>query len=294
MKKRGFSLVEVLVVIGLIAIAITILMPAIEHSRQDARRIQCKNNLKQIGLSLHNYHDTFLCFPPGWVSKEGEPGAGARIGWQTMILPFVDQAPLFNRINFKVPPADPTGKPLDHFQTVLAVFRCPADPAPELNPLRGDYATSNYAGNYGHIAPPRLRPLGMGDFWPGSVVAPMSSAGIFARNSSVRMAHITDGTSNTIIVSEKGFTSGAGIWSGVTDNSHEEDTLFDASHRSRINQGWTSVSSRHGGGAHFLMCDGTVRFVAEGIDSKPDSSGPGMGTYQRVACKSDGNVLGEF
>ena len=292
MKKRGFSLVELLVVIGLIAIVISILLPAIQQSRQDARRAHCRNNLKQFGLALHNYHDTFNCFPPGWVSKEGDPGTGARIGWQTMILPFVDQAPLFNRINFHVPPSDAHGKPLDMFQTAtITTFRCPADPAPALNPLRGDFGTSNYSGNYGHIAPPRLRPLGMSDVWPGSAVAPMTSSGIFARNSSVRIASITDGTSNTIVVCEKGFTSGAQIWAGVTDNGHEDDTLFDASHRSRINQGWTSASSRHGGGAHFVMCDGSVRFIADGIDSKP---APELGTYQRIAAKSDGNVVGDF
>ena len=162
-----------------------------------------------------------------------------------------------------------------------------------MNPLRKDYATSNYSGNYGRLAAPRLRPLGTSDFWPGAVTAPMRSNGIFARNSSVRIAHITDGTSNTFAVAEKGFASGAGIWVGVTDNGHEDDTLFDASHRSRINQSWSSASSRHGGGAHFLMCDGVVRFISENVDSKPGSGGE-SGAYQRLSDKSDGLVIGDF
>lgn len=293
MKKRGFTLVEVLVVFGLIAIVTAVLLPAIQHARQDQRRVMCKNNLKQLGLALHNYHDTYNTFAPGWVSAEGEGGLGARTGWQTSILPYVDQAPLYNLINFHQPPQEANATPKKIFQTVLRVYRCPNDPTPELNPLRGNYAVSNYVGNYGHLAPSRLRPLGMSDSWPGAVVAPMKSSGIFARNSSVRIRDITDGTSNTLLAGEKGFTSGAGIWVGVTSNSHEDDTLFDASHRSRINKSWSAISSRHAGGAHFLMCDGAVRFVSENIDSKP-AAGPESGTYQRLAYKNDGLVIGEF
>jgi prepilin-type processing-associated H-X9-DG protein len=291
MKKRGFAFVEVLVIVGLIVIGMALLLPAIQQSRQDARRTQCKNNLKQYGLALHNYHDVYNKFPPGWISKEGGPGHGARIGWQTSILPFVDQAPMFNQIDFNRPPHDADGKPIKHFQTVMSAYRCPTDPAPNLNPLRGDYATSNYSGNYGDVPPPRLAPLGLGDFWPGAVDAPMTSRGIFARNSSVGMAQIIDGTSNTLMVGERGFASGAGIWVGVTDNAHEDDSLTDGSHRSRPNAGWSSYSSRHGGGVHFLLCDGSVRFINDEIDSKPL---PEMGTLQKLACKSDGHPMGEF
>lgn len=290
MKKRGFAFVELLVIVGLIAFVMALLLPAIERARQDARQVQCKNNLKQLGLALHNYHDTFRLFPPGWVSKEGAPGAGARIGWQTFILPFIDQAPMYNQINFNGPPHDRDGKPQALFQTFLMAYRCPVDPAPELNPLRGEYATSNYSGNYGDV-PARLCPLGLGDFWPGVVVAPMRSRGIFARNSSVGMRDITDGTSNTFLVGERSFASGAGIWVGVTDNAHEDDALTDTSHRSRPNAGWSSYSSRHPGGIHMLMCDGAVRFVLDTIDSKP---APEMGIFQKIGCKNDGQVIGDF
>ena len=290
MKKRGFAFVEVLVIVGLIMLGMALLLPAIQQSRQDARRVQCKNNLKQLGLALHNYHDVYAAFPPGWISLAGAPGHGARIGWQTSILPFVDQAPLFNSIDFNKPPHDANGKPLKPFQTVLSVYRCPVDPAPNLNPLRGEFATSNYSGNYGDV-PARLSPLGLGDFWPGAVDAPMKSRGLFARNSNVRIQHITDGTSNTFLAGERGFTSGAGIWVGVTDNGHEDDALTDSSHRSRPNAGWSSYSSRHAGGVHVLMCDGAVRFVNETIESKP---APDMGTLQKLANKSDGQVIGEF
>jgi prepilin-type N-terminal cleavage/methylation domain-containing protein/prepilin-type processing-associated H-X9-DG protein len=289
MSKRGFTIVELLVVLAIVAVSLALALPAIQHSIQDARRAQCKNNLKQIALALHNYHDTFRVFAPGWVSRDGTPGLGPRAGWQAMILPFVDQAPMYNQINFSLTsPIVADGKPVALFQTPLAVYRCPSDPTPEPNPLRGEYATSNYSGNYGHVPPPRLQPLGMADFWPGALEAPMKSRGIFARNSSVGIRDITDGTSNTLLVGERCFTSGAGIWPGVTDNGHEDDAVTDCSHRSRINAGWFSFSSRHGGGINVVLCDGAVRFLDDKIDSKP---GPEPGTLQKLGCRDDGHPV---
>jgi prepilin-type N-terminal cleavage/methylation domain-containing protein/prepilin-type processing-associated H-X9-DG protein len=286
MSRRGFTFVELLVVLSIVAVSLALTMPAIQHSIQDARRARCTNNLKQLGLALHNYHDTYGLFAPGWISKEGAAGLGARTGWQIGILPYVDQAPLYNQIDFnKTSPIEVDGKPNKLFQSPLAVFRCPADSAPETNPLRGDYGTSNYSGNYGHVPPPRLRPLGLSDFWPGAVPAPMQSRGIFARNSSIGMRNITDGSSNTLMVAERCFTSGAGIWAGVTDNAHEDDALTDSSHRSRINAGLSSFSSRHGNGVNILMCDGSVRFLDEAIDSKP---GAELGVWQKLGCRDDG------
>lgn len=286
MSRRGFTFVELLVVLGIVAVGLALTLPALQHSIQDARRVHCKNNLKQLGLALHNYHDTYNLFAPGWISKDGTPGLGARVGWQVGILPFVDQAPMYNQIDFsKLSPIESDGKPIKLFQAALAIYRCPADPAPEKNPLRGDYGTSNYSGNYGHIPSPRLRPLGMSDFWPGAVVAPMRSRGIFARNSSVGIRSITDGTSNTLLIGERCFTSGAGIWPGVTDNAHEDDALTDCSHRSRINAGWSSFSSRHGGGVNILLCDGSVRFLDDAIDSQP---GDELGVLQKLGCRDDG------
>jgi prepilin-type processing-associated H-X9-DG protein len=242
---------------------------------------------------LHNYHDVYNTFAPGWISRDGTPGTGARAGWQVGILPFVDQAPLYNQIDFKLlSPIEVDGKPVALFLTPLPVYRCPTDPTPATNPLRGGYATSNYSGNYGHVPPPRLRALGMmTDFWPGAVDAPMKSRGIFARDSSIGIRNITDGSSNTIMVGERGITSGAGIWPGVTDNAHEDDALTDGSHRSRPNAGLSSFSSRHGEGVNILMCDGAVRFISDKIDSKP---GPQLGVLQAVTTRDDGLAVGDF
>jgi prepilin-type processing-associated H-X9-DG protein len=286
------TIVELLVVLAIVAVSLALGLPAIQHSIQDARRSQCKNNMKQLGLALHNYHEVYAALAPGWISRDGTPGTGARSGWQLAILPFVDQAPLYNQIDFKLPsPVEVEGKPVALFQTPLPIYRCPTDPTPATNPLRGDYATSNYSGNYGNVPPPRLRSLGMSDFWPGAVEAPLKSRGIFARDSSVKFPDIVDGMSNTIMAGERGISSGAGIWAGVTDNAHEDDTLTDGSHRSRPNAGLFSFSSRHDQGVHILMCDGSVRFLSDKIDSKP---GAELGILQMLTCRNDGMPLGDF
>ena len=288
--KRGFTFIELLVVLAIVAVSVALTLPAISHSLQAAQAAQCRNNMKQIGLALHNYHDVFATFPPGWVSRDGGPGGGGGIGWQAHLLPFIDQSALYNRIDSHRPALDPAGKPQAPFLTVVNVYRCPSDPAPDVNPLRGGAATSNYTGNYGHLPTPRFRPLGMSDFWPGAVAAPMQTAGLFCRNSSVKIRLVTDGSSQTIMAGERGFSSGAGIWAGVTDNAHEDDAVTDGSHRSQINGGWFSFSSRHPGGANFLFADGSVRFLANGTESKP---GPKLGLFQKLSCRNDGQVIAD-
>ena len=289
MRTRGFTLIELMVVSAIVLVGLSLFLPALQKARADARQDQCMNNLKQFGLALHNYHDTVLTFPPGWVSREGYVGAGPRFGWGSMILPFIDQAPLYKRLEFSKPmPANAGGKQL--LQTALPVYRCPADSTPAVHPLRGEYGTSNYSGNFGFVPPPRWTALGLSDFWPGTADAPMVSTGIFARNSRVAIRDVKDGTSNTVLVSERCVSSAAAIWPGVTDNGHDDDVLTDMSHLSRINAGLSSYSSRHPGGANFLMCDGVVRFINEKIDSKADT----LGTYQRLSGKNDRQVIGEF
>ena len=124
MSRRGFTFVELLVVLAIVAVGLALTLPAVQHSIQDARRVHCTNNLKQLGLALHNYHDVYGLFAPGWISREGAPGLGGRVGWQVGILPFVDQAPLYNQIDFsKTSPIEADGKPLKLFQTPLAIYR---------------------------------------------------------------------------------------------------------------------------------------------------------------------------
>ena len=136
-RRQGFTLIELLVVIAIIAVLVSLLLPAVQQAREAARRSQCKNNLKQIGLALHNYHDTHSTFPAGyysWVTNNGSGPAWANIdpdtwdaapgwGWGTMLLPFLDQAPLYNQLNLNRSCWD--GVNAAGVITTLPVFLCP-------------------------------------------------------------------------------------------------------------------------------------------------------------------------
>ena len=246
---RGFTAVELLVVVAIVAILIALLLPAVQQSREAARRSQCKNNMKQIALSMHNYHDTFNTLPPGWIAKDWKPDTGACYGWGTSILPYIDQAPLYNRTDFKRPPA--VG---ELTQMQLPVYRCPSDAFPGINAVRGNFATSNYAGNYGN------------KILPGSVDAAKDATGLFYCNSSVRFHEIKDGLSNTVMASERTVSSAAAIWVGVRSNQNGGDNVSPCSERARINSVIGAFSSSHAGGAHVLISDGSVRFVSEQLD----------------------------
>jgi len=138
-QRRGFTLIELLVVIAIIAVLVALLLPAVQQAREAARRSSCKNNLKQIGLAIHNYHDTFQVFPTnyGFGAPYGEPHTQSR-SWITFILPYIDQAPLYNQIDMNVGLGDDPRAPLPYTntpaspsnlaiaQTVLTTFRCPS------------------------------------------------------------------------------------------------------------------------------------------------------------------------
>ena len=138
-RRLGFTLIELLVVIAIIAILIALLLPAVQQAREAARRTQCKNNLKQIGLAMHNYHDVYTTFPPGHMFDTTIPGGNANSfqhpemwAWGAFILPFVDQAPLFNQLNVSqrrltdLLAEGPDVAAL--IQIPLSVYHCPSDP----------------------------------------------------------------------------------------------------------------------------------------------------------------------
>src|SRR5262245_60462030 len=106
-RRRGFTLIELLVVIAVIAILVSLLLPAVQQAREAARRTQCRNNLKQIGLALHNYHTACNMFPPGYVAGAPYPATTNGWSWCAQILPHLDQTPLYEKINFQLPVEDP-------------------------------------------------------------------------------------------------------------------------------------------------------------------------------------------
>src|SRR4051812_46688665 len=129
---RGFTLVELLVVIAIIALLVALLLPAVQQAREAARRTQCRNNLKQVGLALHNYHDTNSTLPPGWVGvTSGQSDVNGINGWSwaARVLPQLDQSPLFNSINFNFQVGAASN--LVPRTTGLAVYRCASDILPD-------------------------------------------------------------------------------------------------------------------------------------------------------------------
>ncbi|MGZ0163623.1 MAG: DUF1559 domain-containing protein [Planctomycetales bacterium] len=226
--KKGFTLIELLVVIAIIAILIALLLPAVQQAREAARRSQCKNNLKQIGLALMNYHNTHKTFCPGVTTATVSVPPATNIGtsnyfsWTSQILPFFDQAPLYKKLNFKVHFSTATGTPNNAalVSTILTVVRCPSDSGPDQDPAGGtlgtpavaNMGTSNYVGNYG---------IGM----PDQHANPRAVQGILGANTKVRIRDVKDGMSNVILVAERRNPKICGTWNVTGGTANVEGEL---------------------------------------------------------------------
>jgi prepilin-type N-terminal cleavage/methylation domain-containing protein/prepilin-type processing-associated H-X9-DG protein len=279
MKRRGFTLIELLVVIAIIGVLIGLLLPAVQKVREAAARMSCTNNLKQIGLALHNYHDANLKFPPGYASGSDASGndTGPGWGWAAFILPHMEQQPLFGQIDFK----QPIEAPLHAAARVTQIksYLCPSDNPPpkftaaQMTPTGQvvsnicEVATANYPGMYG-----------TGE--PG-----VDGDGVFFRGSQVRIADITDGTSSTIMVGERRYLYGQTTWVGAVTNASqtappgspfgvqvENSSNHVLGHSAEAWDGPASpyepnhFSSRHTGGLNFLYADGHVSFITNAVD----------------------------
>ncbi|HBN77894.1 DUF1559 domain-containing protein [Rubinisphaera italica] len=293
-KRAGFTLIELLVVIAIIAILVALLLPAVQQAREAARRSSCKNNLKQLGLALHNYHDTYTVLPPAWINRKAPATLiTTTYGWATFILPYVEQAALYDQIN-------PNGDTMaaastNSLNTGLSAYSCPSDTGAPNNTAFGGYGKHNY---------------------------PITEE-IAKENSSTKLRDITDGTSNTFLCGEKsrvyqgnGLKAIGSIWPGKQANS-TASAHGRASHN--INTNWAGTqanftvnagagdgnctrytySSLHKGGAQFVMVDGSVRFVSENIASIPTNSctaptAAAGSLYQNIMIIDDGFVIGEF
>ncbi|MDB5337001.1 MAG: xcpT 17 [Planctomycetaceae bacterium] len=194
MRKRGFTLIELLVVIAIIAVLIALLLPAVQQAREAARRSQCKNNIKQIGLALHNYHDAMTVFPTG--------ATGKAMGL-AFILPYLDQSPLYNLINFNIDIYGPASQPA--INTVIPVFVCPSNPTSAVGytvsggAWYGSIAMVDYALVCGSDLGPNTSPLAGGALACNGVFCYTTKWGTLAK---IGMKDITDGSSNTFGVGE--------------------------------------------------------------------------------------------
>jgi prepilin-type N-terminal cleavage/methylation domain-containing protein/prepilin-type processing-associated H-X9-DG protein len=296
--RPGFTLIELLVVIAIIGVLVALLLPAVQSAREAARRVQCVNNLKQIGLALHNYEGTHQTFPPGYVSNFDVQGndTGPGWGWATMLLPPFEQTPVFHAINFNLAIEDPAN--LTSRLPVVNNFLCPSDRVqPFWWAVSRDAATgaplqyicqvapSNYVGMYG-----------IGE--PGP-----DGEGVFFRNSRIALRDITDGTSQTILVGERSHRLGEATWVGsvtnalmyptdndnigryVTETSsgmvlgHAGEGAGPGDPRSDVNQFYSLHAGR---GVNFLFADGHVAFLKATMNYR---------TYLALATRAAGEVV---
>jgi prepilin-type N-terminal cleavage/methylation domain-containing protein len=291
-RNRAFTLIELLVVIAIIAVLIALLLPAVQQAREAARRTQCRNNLKQIGLALHNYHDNFQTLPPGWIGvTAGQADVSGTNGWSCFarLLPQIDQGPLYNQIDFNSSVGSNANATVR--TTPLAAFRCASDVGPDrwtiskvgtTTPLV-DVAAASYAGVFGKDEVDECNGLA-----PGS---PCVSDGVFFLNSRIRFADVTDGLSNTLMVGERSTRAGNGwlyTWAGVVSGGDNpicrilgDTDVTPNSNDVRMDE----FASRHTGGSQFVLGDGTVRFIKTNID---------LNVYRNLASRAAGDIVGEF
>lgn len=313
-SRQGFTLIELLVVIAIIAILIALLLPAVQQAREAARRSQCKNNIKQLGLAFHSYHETHRVFPfmhgrTGDMPVLGScPNDCGMWGWGSLLLPYLDQAPLYNLLDvgtIRLQDAVATPAMLDGMQKPLSVFRCPSDTAPELNTSREVPDESGASGGFQPVATSNYVATNHSyDLERDGVENGLLGVHFSRRKTAVR--DVTDGTSNTVMVGERAWRLSnvdlkAAVVFGTMDDSEANNdngiVYVGGGGRYGINDTCTNCvrgfSSLHTGGAHFLFADGRVQFLSENIDLNNSTSAVDS-TFERLISINDGGIVGEF
>ncbi|QDU35886.1 Type II secretion system protein G precursor [Maioricimonas rarisocia] len=290
--REGFTLIELLVVIAIIAILIALLLPAVQQAREAARRSQCKNNLKQIGIALHNYHDTHSVFPPAQIrGRSGGVEYGNGASWGAMILPYMDQAALYNQIDFNRGIYEDPNKTVIRNVSGIPFTICPSDSdRPSTRSIHGS-TTANYMSSIPGTS--YFGSAGPFNNWSDST-NPRLSGGFFTTDPALPsdLSRFRDGSSNTIAVGEASariWTGGS--WLGVQHNTQTtsapgSDTaccqdwfinfaIWPITNRYRAGMHHANIrfGSDHDGGAQFLFGDGSVRFISENINHVLDQSG---------------------
>ena len=317
MRKRAsrtaFTLIELLVVIAIIAILIALLVPAVQKVRESAARTQCQNNLKQMGLAQHGYHDANKRFPPGYAASgayvDGATDTSPGWGWAAFILPYIEQTPVYRRIDLSQPIQTSPA-----IQTMLALCVCPSDIAPT-----APFAVPDGFGNTVCLAAPTSYAACCGS--DAADTRDATGDGVFFRNSQIRIADIVDGTSQTFLIGERAWANANGAWAGAipsgvirrgTSNpcqpnmagawypssslalahAHLNNAMVDPDGSA----GMDDFSSMHFGGSFFAFADGSVHFIRSVPGDNTDGSYTADGlNFQALGTRAGREVVaGDF
>ena len=318
--RSAFTLIELLVVIAIIAVLIALLVPAVQKVRESANRAQCENNLKQLALGNHSYHDVNKMFPNGFLSNNPTNNGGVRMNWALWILPYIEQTNSYQQVMAQYN----SGSFVLYAacsQIPISTFECPSDPlmgkmggGPGADPLSSD--GEGFHANYAACA------TGLGNTTTGGVTLTPND-GVIYPGSTTRISQITDGTSNTLLLSEhilvpdataaQNTANSAQYWdtrgrmynalngaemlftSGLTPNTTVSDYLSRCNSFNPVamapcivggnaaGQEVMFARSYHPGGVNAALCDGSVRFVTNGISQS---------TFSAAGTKAGGETPG--